>query len=53
MDSKKKKAPDVKKLVQCPFCEEEDFDLEGLKGHLVYRDCEAQEAVPLRARLFG
>jgi hypothetical protein len=26
-------------LIPCPFCKEEGFDIEGLKGHLENREC--------------
>ena len=26
--------------IECPFCAEKDFDLVGLKGHLLNGDCE-------------
>ena len=27
-------------LMSCPFCGEDDFDLVGLKSHLVHGDCD-------------
>lgn len=38
--------------IQCPFCKENDFDLIGLKGHLLYGDCEVFEAVEKSVRYF-
>jgi len=40
------------RLVTCPFCDEEDFDLVGLKSHLVNGDCEEFNKVPLPNRVF-
>ena len=37
--------------VSCPFCDEEDFDLVGLKGHLS-GDCEAWNEIEVAKRLF-
>lgn len=42
-------------MEKCPFCKEDDFDLEGLKVHLVHGDCEEYEKIDifkLRPRLF-
>lgn len=41
--------------VVCPFCKEGEFDLIGLKNHLVKGDCEAYNNIninELRPRLF-
>jgi hypothetical protein len=32
--------PQEEIIVKCPFCNEEGFDLEGLKSHLTNGDCE-------------
>ncbi len=31
----------IQTTITCPFCDETDFDLVGLKSHLVNGDCEA------------
>jgi len=38
--------------IVCPFCREKDFDLEGLKTHLVHGDCEVYNKVKTVERLF-
>ena len=53
MDSNAASIPDLDKLIECPFCEEQDFDLQGLKGHLEYGDCVAYKTVQIRPRIFG
>lgn len=41
-------------LVACPFCGEPDFDLPGLKRHVVVGDCAVFEATEaLRGRAAG
>ena len=37
--------------LECPFCHENDFDLIGLKGHLVY-DCKDFESIQTVRRVF-
>ena len=38
--------------ITCPFCGDDDYDLEGLKGHLV-NDCEVFQITISSLRLFG
>lgn len=41
--------------IECPFCHEKDFDLIGLKSHLIHGDCEKYEEIDifsLKPRLF-
>lgn len=38
--------------VICPFCKQEDFDLVGLKSHLLHGDCEIFEKTENIERLF-
>jgi hypothetical protein len=38
--------------VICPFCKEKDFDLIGLKGHLMQGDCEVFNRIEIRPRWF-
>lgn len=41
------------KMVRCPFCGEDDFDLPGLKNHLLFF-CSAYDSVEqLRPPLFA
>jgi len=37
--------------IVCPFCGEDDFDKEGLKGHLVH-DCEEYAKIEVEPRMF-
>lgn len=39
--------------MNCPFCDEADFDKIGLKGHLTAGDCEAWNHTVAPLRLFG
>ena len=39
--------------MKCPFCNEDDFDTIGLKGHLVNFDCEPYNNLPSDGRLFS
>lgn len=34
----------------CPFCQENDFDEIGLKGHLAHGDCEKYNKLPILFR---
>ncbi len=36
----------------CPFCQETDFDLVGLKGHYEYGDCDQYSATTVMDRPF-
>ena len=36
----------------CPFCKETDFDLIGLKSHLLHGDCEIFNKTEDNVRLF-
>lgn len=40
------------RILACPFCDEEGFDLAGLKGHIEHRDCEKYNALTAHERLF-
>lgn len=40
------------KLISCPFCKEDDFDLIGLKGHLINGYCEEFNVIKVRTSLF-
>ena len=37
----------------CPFCKEDDFDLIGLKGHLIQGRCKEFNVIEIRTSLFG
>lgn len=37
----------MNELLTCPFCNEKDFDLIGLKFHLTQEHCEIFETTPL------
>ncbi len=39
--------------IKCPFCDEEDFDLPGLKSHLDNGDCEVFNSTEVLIRWFG
>jgi hypothetical protein len=39
-------------VIQCPFCNEYDFDKIGLKSHLLNGDCEVFETTERVKRLF-
>ena len=39
-------------LISCPFCNERDFDLVGLKSHLMHGDCELFNGLENTERLF-
>ena len=39
--------------IKCPFCGEDDFDLEGLKGHLEHGDCDVYNKTTIQTRLFS
>jgi hypothetical protein len=41
----------IKKIVQCPFCDENDFDLIGLKDHL-RTDCKIFDSLPKLKSVF-
>ena len=38
--------PEKIEWVICPFCKEKDFTLQGLKGHLLNKDCESFYLTP-------
>jgi hypothetical protein len=40
-------------MIECPFCGDKDFDLVGLKGHLLNGDCEEyiHTETPLEQRM--
>jgi len=40
------------KFISCPFCKEDDFDLEGLKGHLLNGYCEEFNVIEVTTSLF-
>lgn len=44
--------PLYEETVSCPFCGERDFDLVGLKGHLI-QDCEDFKDTESPIRVFG
>lgn len=39
--------------MKCPFCNEDDFDAIGLKGHLSHFDCEPYNNLPDDGRVFS
>jgi hypothetical protein len=39
--------------IACPFCKEADFDLLGLKSHLLNGDCEGFNKLPIITRFFS
>lgn len=39
-------------IMKCPFCNEDDFDDIGLKGHLENEDCEEYRNIPKIRRMF-
>ena len=39
-------------MVKCPFCDENDFDLEGLKDHFDSGDCDAFNRIKVPVRFF-
>lgn len=39
--------------LKCPFCNESDFDLDGLKTHLHNEDCAQYRNASIRSGLFG
>ena len=41
------------KLISCPFCKEDDFDLIGLKIHLIQGQCKEFNVIEIRTSLFG
>ncbi len=54
MDMDEDKEKMVFQKIQCPFCEERDFDLIGLKLHLMNGHCKKYESIIIRNRLhFG
>jgi hypothetical protein len=40
-------------IIECPFCHDSDFDLIGLKIHLVSGHCEELEKITLVQRIPG
>ena len=38
--------------IDCPWCNEHDFDLMGLKSHLLNGDCEPFNHLPILTRMF-
>lgn len=40
-------------FVDCPFCDEADFDLPGLKSHLLYGDCLSWNQTDETRRVFS
>ena len=40
------------KTIQCPFCKEGDYDLVGLKDHLLHGDCETFNSLERCKRMF-
>jgi hypothetical protein len=50
---KKEKDPiTVSTDISCPFCQEESFDLAGLKSHLERGDCESYNNIKILQRLW-
>jgi endogenous inhibitor of DNA gyrase (YacG/DUF329 family) len=43
---------DENQSVNCPFCGMADFDLVGLKSHLVHGDCENFDSIKNVIRIF-
>lgn len=39
--------------IKCPFCNEDGFDLIGLKGHLQHGDCEIFNKINISPRHFS
>ena len=41
----------IDELIMCPYCKKDDFDLIGLKSHLMHGDCEKwNETIDLNRR---